>query len=1163
MTMKDIVINAILITSFIIFVIGTYQLYVIIPNIPNKCNIPYMPKPGYVPFKMSEPNDEFQYLNSKYTLFRHFQPTYVKTSEALKVKGIPVLYVHGNKGHYKEVRSLGYTSDIIADKVKTTKRLEYFTLDFQEEASALNGAYLQDQAEYVNMAVSAILRLYRKQARGNKEKLKHAVKSVIVVGHSMGGIAATHALSLSSYRQGSISTIITLSSPHAYAPIYLDSAMDRLYTQTYNTWSIGSRFIAFNYFLDKKVQDEKNKAAEAAAVEKEMKKKEAAADGQINEGGDILNEFEDTNLPKETPANDGNKKNGKGDEAAIEESNGNVSSWFSLSNIPLAGYFFRPSKVNVSRVNTADNERRTAVSSATLFTKKAAHRLRKVVLISLSGGLKDNLVEPSSASIAHMSTPDKSLGILTSEIPHVNMHMDHNSIVWCKQLDLRINEALYNAVDSKTGFIYKKVGDRMQVLRETFMSPAHAMAAENASILTTTGVNRTVPFWHDRIYGRYIENDNIIFGENDELETYFGTLIRRYGKLILSMSISIMLLSFGYQLYMYLPFDGKTFPPLQEALQPEKHLFWVIIGEARNTPGNSDKHVASYIGSVSVAWFIVWFIYGICDTPAYQTFFQEMSPESVYWFISLIGRTLRSFWITTLLPVDRNFPPLLIFGFIYFISLSIIHSIVRICLLMQRATAFFPGNLPSNISEVFINCSGSSRSTFVGSIFRAMHVFFLLIVCLIIGHIKFEDIRIHSINDVLNSLLIVRESGITIGRMLASMIIMFQIGTTFSTLRFLFIKTVDKGGNTDLDNFRLSVGVLLLLMVPFQVSTFFKATNTILSSDRGYARAIYDLTICCVQVVGLYLLSESPTTLPARCAQQLKNGNKMYYGIEIGPHGPTPQQSEAIRNAVWKDTVCKDLQRYVDDIYKDYLEMVDLVKQVNKAQDVALPETYDKSAAKKHTHLYRLCGTLTEQKLMKKLLQLDLIETRGNQDIRAVRKAIIARINRYLKVGDELKKQSKEMDKIYEDFGALNDRCKKDDTNIVVDGETENIGFDKEEYKKLSKRWKENGAVNVEAPLKTKITEDVLLNNLPIFHDPFTVPKITPNGNNNKSVESKDRMFFSYHDFDMNAMFLVYFTCLLGGCFMCMWFFIKIYHAVYFLSALAGLLFLRETGLYS
>ena len=91
----------------------------------------------------------------------------------------------------------------------------------------------------------------------------------------------------------------------------------------------------------------------------------------------------------------------------------------------------------------------------------------------------------------------------------------------------------------------------------------------------------------------------------------------------------------------------------------------------------------------------------------------------------------------------------------------------------------------------------------------------------------------------------------------------------------------------------------------------------------------------------------------------------------------------------------------------DYLEMVDLVKQVNEAQNAKLPGTYDKASAKKATHLYRLCGTLTEQKIMKKLLKLDLVETKGNQDIRAVRKAIIRRINRYLQVGDELKRYSK------------------------------------------------------------------------------------------------------------------------------------------------------------
>ena len=50
--------------------------------------------------------------------------------------------------------------------------------------------------------------------------------------------------------------------------------------------------------------------------------------------------------------------------------------------------------------------------------------------------------------------------------------------------------------------------------------------------------------------------------------------------------------------------------------------------------------------------------------------------------------------------------------------------------------------------------------------------------------------------------------------------------------------------------------------------------------------------------------------------------------------------------------------------------MVGLVDQVNEAQTKEMPKKYDKDEAKKATHLYRLCGTLTEQKIMKKLLKL-------------------------------------------------------------------------------------------------------------------------------------------------------------------------------------------------
>ena len=100
----------------------------------------------------------------------------------------------------------------------------------------------------------------------------------------MGGIA-THALTLSSYRQGSISTIITLSSPHARAPIYLDSTLNRIYSDTYHMWSIGSRYIAHNYYLDRQVRNEKKKSCRRRREKKESLK-------ENTEDEDIEDEFE-------------------------------------------------------------------------------------------------------------------------------------------------------------------------------------------------------------------------------------------------------------------------------------------------------------------------------------------------------------------------------------------------------------------------------------------------------------------------------------------------------------------------------------------------------------------------------------------------------------------------------------------------------------------------------------------------------------------------------------------------------------------------------------------------------------------------------------------------------------------------------------------------------
>ena len=50
-------------------------------------------------------------------------------------------------------------------------------------------------------------------------------QSVVLIGHSMGGIVARGVMALPSYRIGSVDTIITLSSPHSTLPVYVDPSL--------------------------------------------------------------------------------------------------------------------------------------------------------------------------------------------------------------------------------------------------------------------------------------------------------------------------------------------------------------------------------------------------------------------------------------------------------------------------------------------------------------------------------------------------------------------------------------------------------------------------------------------------------------------------------------------------------------------------------------------------------------------------------------------------------------------------------------------------------------------------------------------------------------------------------------------------------------------------
>jgi glycosylphosphatidylinositol deacylase len=162
-----------------------------------------------------------------------------------QVKGVPVLFIPGNAGSYKQVRSLAaeaeyYFAQHIANDeqalAKGKRALDFFTVDFNEDFTAFHGQTLVDQAEYLNDAIAYILSLYHNPSKSRRDSTLPDPSSVILVGHSMGGIVARTMLTMPNYQKGSVNTIITLSAPHARPPVTFDAQIVKTYKTINDYW---------------------------------------------------------------------------------------------------------------------------------------------------------------------------------------------------------------------------------------------------------------------------------------------------------------------------------------------------------------------------------------------------------------------------------------------------------------------------------------------------------------------------------------------------------------------------------------------------------------------------------------------------------------------------------------------------------------------------------------------------------------------------------------------------------------------------------------------------------------------------------------------------------------------------------------------------------------
>uniref|UniRef100_A0A6P7GD64 GPI inositol-deacylase n=1 Tax=Diabrotica virgifera virgifera TaxID=50390 RepID=A0A6P7GD64_DIAVI len=185
-------------------------------NEEDRCEMTYMFEyPQYV--KISNKADkEFR----KYGLYAYSEGRLTERTRNMYFDGIPVLFIPGNAGSHKQVRSLSSVALRKWMNSRTSYHFDYFAVDLNEEYSGLYGPLLFDQLRYVNASLYRILELY-----ADRQK---PPESVVVVGHSMGGIIAMKLLSELEQPE-LISVLITLASPLKRAAMSLDYHMNKFY----------------------------------------------------------------------------------------------------------------------------------------------------------------------------------------------------------------------------------------------------------------------------------------------------------------------------------------------------------------------------------------------------------------------------------------------------------------------------------------------------------------------------------------------------------------------------------------------------------------------------------------------------------------------------------------------------------------------------------------------------------------------------------------------------------------------------------------------------------------------------------------------------------------------------------------------------------------------
>lgn len=248
--------------------IGLAGLYGMIKPISNGCTMTYM-YPTYIPIPTPA-----NVSSTKYGLHLYHEGwRKIDFNDHLKkLTGVPVLFIPGNGGSYKQVRSVAAESDrayqggplersfyqeaslslgegVDSDVTNTplpyqyTSMLDWFTVDLEGEHSAMDGRILEEHTDYVVYAIHRILDHYKEsydaRVKEGAAASRSPPRSVILVGHSMGGFVARAAIVHPHLRKFAVETVLTLSSPHQSPPLALQPSLGQYYALVNYAWRKG------------------------------------------------------------------------------------------------------------------------------------------------------------------------------------------------------------------------------------------------------------------------------------------------------------------------------------------------------------------------------------------------------------------------------------------------------------------------------------------------------------------------------------------------------------------------------------------------------------------------------------------------------------------------------------------------------------------------------------------------------------------------------------------------------------------------------------------------------------------------------------------------------------------------------------------------------------